>query len=224
MRIEGRLETDAKANRRGAPRRGLRLWLDLMHGSQAAASVQVLNISKSGLLLQTSAPLSEGDTLQVDLPEAGFRPASVAWASGEFVGCRFKEPITAAMVSAARLRSEPSSAEDAQASSAETFGSRLRRLRKQYNLTQPALGRLVNVTKLTVWKWERGDARPRHAALQALARVFAITESELLLGTSARHRELEQSAELSGVVEECKARIAKHFHTAADKVEITVRL
>jgi transcriptional regulator with XRE-family HTH domain len=148
----------------------------------------------------------------------------VVWTSGEFVGCRFVRALSPAIVSAAALRSEPSPAADAEdpVPAVESFASRLRRLRKQYGLTQPALARLVDVTKLTVWKWERGDAKPRHTAVQALARVFAMSESELLVGSTAR--EVEPSAELSSIVESCKAQIARHLGVAPAKVGISVRL
>jgi len=228
MRIEARLETQKQADRRGAGRRALRLWLDLVHGSDQAANALVFNISESGLLFQTATPLVAGDGLQVDLPEAGFVSASVVWTSGEFVGCRFVRALSPAVVSAAQLRSEPPLPAESdtaiEGAVPEAFGARLRRLRKQFGLTQPALARLTNVTKLTVWKWERGDARPRHGALRALARVFAMSEGELLLGTSAHQREVEQSKELSDIVESCKKRIADHLGIAARNVDITVRL
>lgn len=229
MPIEARLESHLNADRRRGGRRELRLWLDMRHGSDETSDALVLNISESGLLFQTAAPPAAGDTLQVDLPEAGLRAASVVWTSGQFVGCRFERPLSPAIVSAAQLRSEPHAAQpfgssDEAAPAPEGFGSRLRRLRKQSGLTQPALARLVDVTKLTVWKWERGDARPRHGALQALARVFAISESELLLGSPTRDNGVEQSSELAAIVDDCKARIADCVGTSTDKIEIAIRL
>ena len=228
MSIAGRLEANAQADRRGTGRRELRLWLDMRRGSDQATDALVLNISESGLLFTTAMSLAPGDTLQVDLPEAGFLTASVVWTSGDFVGCRFVRPLSPAIVSAAQLRSEPSTA-DGQgglpeaARPVESFGARLRRLRKQHGLTQPALARLIDVTKLTVWKWERGDARPRHRALQALAAVFSMPESALLLGTPVE-AQTEPPPALDGVVDECKARIAERLGIATDRIEITVRL
>jgi transcriptional regulator with XRE-family HTH domain len=109
----------------------------------------------------------------------------------------------------------------------DSFGARLRRLRSQYNLSQTALARLVNVTKLSVWKWERDDAHPRPATVTALANLFAVSEAELLTGTSASagtHADTGEPEGLAELVEECKARIAGHLGTTTDKVEITVSL
>lgn len=225
MRIEARLETHPQADRRGTPRRELRLQLDSLAANNKRSNVTVLDISQTGMLMQTSSRLSPGDSLQIELPEAGPQAAEVIWTSGEFVGCRFAEPLSSAALSAARLRSEPADAvgerPDASRES-ETFGARLRRLRQHHDLTQAALARLLNVTKLSVWKWERGHARPRQAALEALGRTFAVSPSELLLGHAAAAA--TQPQEISDVIDECKDRIASHLGTTSDKVEITVKL
>ena len=235
MRIQGRLETRPQADRREAPRRELHLRLTSIAGPRAASNVTVLDLSQTGLLLQTSTRLTAGETLQINLPHAGFQAAEVVWISGEFVGCRFARPISSAAVSAAQLRSEPSAAVRSVSRAAiesappadDSFGARLRRLRSQYNLSQTALAKLVNVTKLSVWKWERDDAHPRPATVTALANLFAVSEAELLTGTSASagtHADTSEPEGLAELVEECKARIAGHLGTTTDKVEITVSL
>ena len=101
MRIEGRLETRPQGDRRSAPRRELHLRLTTIGGKQAAANVVVLDLSQTGFLIRTSRHLAPGDSLQINLPHSGFQGAEVVWTSGEFVGCRFEEPISAATVSAA---------------------------------------------------------------------------------------------------------------------------
>jgi transcriptional regulator with XRE-family HTH domain len=237
MRIEGRLETRPQGDRRGAPRRELHLRLTSLAGKRALANVVVLDLSQTGLLLQTTMHLAAGDSLQINLPHSGFQAAQVVWVSGEFVGCRFEEPITAATVSAAQLRSEPSGATGPVSRAAlerlshedDSLGGRLRRLREQYNLSQASLAKLLSVSKLSIWKWERNDVRPRHATIAALAKLFAVSERDMLLGASHHAAGFEPSAEarpegLAGLVEECKARIAGHLGTTVDKVEITVTL
>jgi transcriptional regulator with XRE-family HTH domain len=240
MRIEGRLETRPQGDRRATPRRELHLRLTTIAGQRAASNVTVLDLSQTGLLLQTSTRLTAGETVQINLPHAGFQAAEVVWISGEFVGCRFEQPISSAAVSAAQLRSEPSAAVRSVSRAAiesgpaadDSFGARLRRLRSQYNLSQAAMAKLLNVTKLSVWKWERGDAHPRRATVTTLANLFALSETELLTGTPAPPAETASGAEagtntpegLAELVEECKARIAAHLGTTTDKVEISVSL
>jgi transcriptional regulator with XRE-family HTH domain len=234
MRIEGRLETRPQGDRREAPRRELHLRLTSLNGKRVAANVIVVEMSQTGLLLQTSTHLNPGEAVQINLPHSGFQAAEVFWASGEFVGCRFAEPISSATLSAAQLRSQPAGAVGSisraaiESSSVEndSFGARLRRLREQYNLSQASLAQLLDVSKLSVWKWERGDARPRRATMDALAKLFAVTERDMLLGAPAQASDTSASdpGGLTGLIDECKARIAAHLGTTTDKVEITVRL
>jgi transcriptional regulator with XRE-family HTH domain len=237
MRIEGRLETRPQGDRRATPRRELHLRLTSIAGQRAASNVTVLDLSQTGLLLQTSTRLAPGDTLQINLPHAGFQAAQVVWVSGEFVGCRFEQAISPAAVSAAQLRSEPSAAVrsvsraaiESAAPADDTFGARLRRLRSQYNLSQSALAALLNVSKLSVWKWERGDVHPRQAAVTAMANLFAISEAELLTGNPVRTVSAVAAGAgapelLSEIVEDCKARIADHLGTTTDRVTISINL
>jgi len=93
------LDTD---NRRYATRRALRLGATL---SDSGVEVTIHDLSPTGLLLETDQPLTQGETLFVDLPERGPTAANVAWHSGRFYGCAFELSIPAAAVSAALLRS-----------------------------------------------------------------------------------------------------------------------
>lgn len=171
--------------------------------------------------------------MQINLPHSGFHAVEVVWASGEFVGCRFAEPVSTATLSAAQLRSQPAGAVGSISRAAiesrpvevDSFGARLRRLREQYNLSQATLAKLLGVSKLSIWKWERDDVRPRRATMDALAKLFAVSERDMLLGASTHTT--EPPSELRGLTElinECKARIAVHLGTTTDKVDITVSL
>ena len=66
--------------------------------------VIIHDISHTGLLLETTALLTERQALDVDLPEVGIVQANVVWRSSRFVGCRFATPVSQAAVSAALLR------------------------------------------------------------------------------------------------------------------------
>lgn len=97
---------DAKtlnSSRRASRRRKLRLQAQ---GSVAsgAADVLILDISTTGLLLETAADLIKGETIELDFPEAIGTPAVVKWASGNLFGCEFRKPISNASVSRVLLR------------------------------------------------------------------------------------------------------------------------
>ena len=70
----------------------------------------------------------------------------------------------------------------------EGFGTRVRLLRKQHNLSQVGLACLLNVTKLSVWNWERRGVIPRSATIKALAHIFEVPESELLVAPEHEER------------------------------------
>ena len=63
------------------------------------------DLSEEGLLIESAIPLAEGELIEVMLPETGSAQATVAWASDRFFGCRFVEPVSTGVVSAALLRS-----------------------------------------------------------------------------------------------------------------------
>ena len=60
------------------------------------------------------------------------------------------------------------------------FGSNLRKLRIERNLTQENLADLLGVSFQTISKWERGDVYPDIATLPDIAKFFAISTDDLL--------------------------------------------
>jgi len=59
----------------------------------------------------------------------------------------------------------------------------IRRQRKQRKMSQTDLAHLIGVNLSTVTRWERGVFKPRIDDLTALARVFGVTEQELMYPT-----------------------------------------
>lgn len=99
------------------------------------------------------------------------------------------------------------------AASKQAFGKRLRMAREGFQLTQTALGRLVDKTQKAVSEWEGGQAEPDIETLGRLAVVLTTTVGWLVAGegkppvlTGRRAREI--SDELVKRAEE-KARQAK---------------
>src|SRR6218665_1285316 len=86
-------------------RHELRLEARTADASGIVANVLIHNISATGLLLEARAGLTAGEKIGIDLPHAGETTAKVVWASGTLFGCEFAEPISAATLSAAQLRS-----------------------------------------------------------------------------------------------------------------------
>lgn len=93
------------SERRVALRRTLQLTVRGETPTGDSAQVLIHDISVTGLLLETSADLLIGETIEVDVPEGGPMSAIVMWNSGRFFGCQFHGRISPAAVSAAVLRS-----------------------------------------------------------------------------------------------------------------------
>ena len=88
---------------RRVARRPVRLEVETV-SPNASANALIHNLSRTGLLIETTATLNVGDALEVNLPEAGPTAAKVIWSRGEFCGCEFALPVSNGAVSAAMLR------------------------------------------------------------------------------------------------------------------------
>jgi hypothetical protein len=108
MKLFGALKTlPSSDEERGAARHSLSLVAQAA-SSRGGTSVIVHNLSATGLLIESREPLDIDEVFEVELPGAEIRHASVVWCSEDFYGCEFAEAISTAAVSAARLRSPPS--------------------------------------------------------------------------------------------------------------------
>ena len=58
--------------------------------------------------------------------------------------------------------------------------NRLKELRKEKKLTQKELADKINVSKLTISRWERGERVPKSDKAQALADFFGVNTAYLL--------------------------------------------
>jgi hypothetical protein len=102
MQALARLERIESRNRRAAPRRQLSLGAVLPETGDKAV---ILDLSTTGMLIETKADLATFEQLHLELPEVGPIVATVMWNSGHYFGCEFHAPIPQAAISAALLQS-----------------------------------------------------------------------------------------------------------------------
>jgi hypothetical protein len=102
MQALGRLERIESRNRRAAPRRQLSLGAVLPETGDKAV---ILDLSTTGMLIETRADLATFEQLHLELPEVGPTVATVMWNSGHYFGCEFHASIPQAAISAALLQS-----------------------------------------------------------------------------------------------------------------------
>ena len=82
------------------------------------------------------------------------------------------------------------------------LGTKLKRLRRERNLTQEDLAECLNVTPQTISKWENDLSAPDISFLPVLAAFYGITVDALLTGGTSREAEMK--------------RLAAEIHTLAD--------
>ena len=111
MKVLAHFAEDGRSEQRGSARRALRLDIPGEAPAAGEVAVTILDLSLTGVLIETLAPLGEGATFQIELPEAGSVEATVVWTSGDLFGCRFNRPISPASLSGALLKGEARPAE-----------------------------------------------------------------------------------------------------------------
>ena len=201
--------------------------------------VIVHNLSVSGVLIETAADLMMGQDIAIALPEAGDVVASVVWQSERLYGCRFRQPLPRAALSAARLRNplpsdfDPAdrAAADTDADAEETLGARLRRLRQARGLSLAGLAQAAGLSKPSIWAWENGTTAPRRTSLLALARALDVPEQQLTgvaamvgLRASARAEADAESDMLRVEIAAARRRIALAAGVDAASVRIMIEL
>ena len=62
----------------------------------------------------------------------------------------------------------------------KTFGQRLKELRKSRGISQERLAELLDLSIMTIRRWEWGEHSPRMDEVQSLARALHISPDELL--------------------------------------------
>lgn len=115
----------ASVDRRRAARRTIRLDAPASSATMES-NVVIRDLSKTGLLIESEAGFSVGETFLIVLPEIGATPARVKWNLGKRFGCEFLSPVTPGAISAAMLRTpfeegDPDGEADVRAVMADIF-------------------------------------------------------------------------------------------------------
>ena len=94
----------------------------------------------------------------------------------------------------------------------ETFGNRLKALRKSKGLNQTQLAEKIGVSLLTLFRWEKDERQPRMNEIKALAKALCVSEADLLHDTPEKsgdwvisfktvaHFNTEEVVDMTGVI------------------------
>lgn len=204
--------------RRREERRALFLEANGLLPGGLEANVIIHNISTAGLLMETDMGLEVEERLVLDLPEAGAVRAAIVWRSGSLFGCAFEEALDQNALAAVQLKADPAAVSLAPALEAppEPLGVKLNRLRRERGLTLAQVASVLGVSKPTVWAWEKCKARPLPDRMEAIAQVLGVEASEL--------EERIGDDQHSGLVQDCRLRIATAYGTHPSKVRIMIEV
>lgn len=207
---------DKASATRGSARRTVYLQLEGKRAAGAEVKILLHNISATGLLVESKAPLAVGDGLQINLPHAGMTSAQVVWSSGDIYGCQFEMPVSSATLSAAQLHGRAEPELRLTPPSARNFGARLHRLRMARGLTQSQLANGLGISKPSIWAWEHGKAQPKADRMAELAALLGVDMAELL-GPSRQHS-------LGEAVDQARTLIAEAAGIDAEQVRIRIEM
>jgi transcriptional regulator with XRE-family HTH domain len=212
---------DDNSVERTSQRRVLRLKTRVSTGDGKERPVVIHNISTGGLLLEADLAIEPGEFVVIELPEVGVMPAQVIWRNDKLCGCSFDKKLSAAGLTVARLQGLPVNDFSAVSEAPVVnrgLGPQLRHLRHAAGLTLADVAAATNVSKPTVWAWEKGKARPAPYRIAAIAEVLGV-EPEAL-----KDPPQGSAPESLAVVGECRNLIALVFGTTPDSVRIMVDL
>ncbi len=89
-----------------------------------------------------------------------------------------------------------------------TIGDRIKKRRKELNLTQLQLAEKLNVTDRAVSKWEQNDGNPDFSILSTLAEALDVSLDYLITGKNYKSSNVEAEdmyeAEDLGAIVKCK--------------------
>ncbi|GGB98967.1 hypothetical protein GCM10011494_16790 [Novosphingobium endophyticum] len=184
---------------RGEPTRKLSLEGKTASFKGGNDAVYVNNLSRTGMLLETAAPLSVGEQLRILLPEEDSCSAIVVWANESIFACEFGKALSTASIKRIQLQSPPERRADNEKdhmltdeAPGETLGERIRRLRRKRGYSMVHLASRIGVSRPTLWKWEKGSVFPRQDMVQVVARVLGVPERELIYGSQHPNGRREQ--------------------------------
>lgn len=231
MALKAYLNTNQSphSENRRQPRRALRLETSGFLPGGQAANVTVHNISAAGLLIETAVPIAAGEVLAIDLPDIGPVGAEIVWQSGQLFGCAFEQALGEAALAAAQLRGDAGVAIGAEPQTrkaepsrhigkavGDPLGTRLNRLRRERGLTLAQVADALDVSKPTVWAWEKGKAKPLPERLGAIADVLGVEEAEL--------SESSDGGPGAALVDDCRQRLANTYGVPPESVRIMIEI
>lgn len=105
---------------------------------------------------------------------------------------------------------------------ASTMGERIRIAREKKGWSRADLAKAVGVTQTAAWNWEERGMTPRGQMLAKLAKALGLTERQLRGAIDATSKEAPGT--VTGILEDCRQRIAVELGVPLYRVRVTMEL
>lgn len=219
-----------------ATRNPIKLAAKLADAASDGQDALILNISATGVLLQTTLHLAVDEVVRIDLAAAGHHAAKVVWTIDRMVGCQFLDPLPKASLSAALLQGEALSTHfrdppvtqprmGPSAGNKKPLGQSIALARKATGMTQGDLGQIIGVSTTTVCKWEQGHVSPRAKALARLESCLGdLNHTRHSIGNAGPQGNGDQNAGIGSVLNECKVTIATALGLRPETIRLKLEL
>lgn len=236
--LPGQPSTIGDKRKASARRQVLRLAGSLINLESAlggpSAMATIMNISPTGVLVETDLSAHVDQLLRVDLGAAGRHEAIVRWVDGRLLGCEFPKTLSRSHISAALLQGEhhgqalAGKKENLPAPLLPTttqrdFGLAIAWARNAKGVNQAELARAVGVSTTTICKWERGHSMPRAGALARLQEFLQDAETSGAQPTRVQAKTPRTaSADIHDIVSECRARLSDYLGLNLEAVDVQI--
>lgn len=176
--------------------------------------VRVLAFSERGLVFESSATFAIGASIALMTSESRIDgQAIVAWVGGRLIACDLDAPLPLATLDLILSLGAETAARDLSAAPAPaSLGARMQQLRRAKGMTQDKLAKSLSVSVPAVSAWEADRSRPRPDRMDAMAKIFGVSLSDLLglkerTGFRTQVDQARRSIALAAGVDEDKVRI-----------------
>ncbi len=176
--------------------------------------VRVLAFSERGLVFESSATFAIGASITLMTSESRIDgQAIVAWVGGRLIACDLDAPLPLATLDLILSLGAEAAARDLSAAPAPaSLGARMQQLRRAKGMTQDKLAKSLSVSVPAVSAWEADRSRPRPDRMDAMAKIFGVSLSDLLglkerTGFRTQVDQARRSIALAAGVDEDKVRI-----------------
>lgn len=182
-------------------------------------NVRFLNLSEVGFIIETQESLCVDDEFELSVSKDTFHSGLVVWGVGELFFCAFHRRLSEAELSEIRARSQAShlGTQTPADGSYEKLCTRLHRLRLSAGLTLGDVATALEVSKPTVWAWEKDKSRPAASRIKAIAKFFNVGVDELVIGAQRKNN-------CENTIAKYRQIIAGQFGIDACSVKITIEL